>query len=144
MFLVQCEEFKNQPSNSTSCSDNALCLLVLVTCILYWGFQVTSLFSIWGCVLKGCFERGIFWRARSRLKGIEDFNLEHWSQVCHPGLSSVQFITTPPNYNTCSMWNLPVVHPGDPMLALGKDAFISNIGHYTKLSMVRALDMRRD
>ena len=33
-------------------------------------------FSIWGCILKGCFERGIFWRPKSRLKGIEDFNLE--------------------------------------------------------------------
>ena len=66
---------KNQPSNSTSCSDNALRLLVLVAGKLYWGLQVTSSFSIWGCVLKGCFERGIFWRAKLRLKGIEDFNL---------------------------------------------------------------------
>ena len=33
---------KNQPSNSTSCSDNALCLLVLVVGRLYWGLQVTS------------------------------------------------------------------------------------------------------
>jgi hypothetical protein len=39
--------------------------------MLYWGLQVTSSFSICGCVLKGCFERGIFWRAKSRLKGIE-------------------------------------------------------------------------
>ena len=39
--------------------------------------------SIWGCILKGCFERGIFYKAKSHLKGIEDFNLEHlgpWSQ----------------------------------------------------------------
>ena len=69
---------KNQPSNSTSCSDNALHLLVLVTCNLYWGLQVTSSFSIWACILKGCFKRGIFWRAKLRLKGIEDLNLEHW------------------------------------------------------------------
>ena len=34
--------------------------------------------SIWGCDLKGCFERGIFRRPESRLKGIEDFNLEHY------------------------------------------------------------------
>ena len=70
---------KNQPSNSTSCSDNdALRLLVLlVTYRLYWGLQVTSSYSIWSCVVKGCFERGIFWRAKSHLKGIEDFNLEH-------------------------------------------------------------------
>ena len=48
--------------------------------ILYWGLQVPSSFSIWGCILKDCFERCIFWRAISCLKGIEDFNLEHWSQ----------------------------------------------------------------
>ena len=69
---------KNQPSNFISCSDNAVRLLVLVASILYWGLQVTSSFSIWGCVFKGCFERGIFWRAKSCLKGNEDFNLEHW------------------------------------------------------------------
>ena len=62
---VQCEE---------------LCLLILVAGRLYWGLQVTSSFSIWGCILKGCFERDIFWRAKSRLKGIEGFNLEHWQQ----------------------------------------------------------------
>ena len=43
---------KNEPSNSTSCSHNALHLLVLVAGILYWGLQLTSSFSIWGCVLK--------------------------------------------------------------------------------------------
>ena len=53
----------------------------LMAGILYWGHQVKSSFSIWGCILKGCFGRGIFWRAKSRLKGIEDFNLEHWSQL---------------------------------------------------------------
>ena len=72
-------KFKNQPSISTSCNDNALRLLVLVVRKLYWGFQVMSSFSIWGCVFKGCFERGIFWRAKLHLKGIEDFNLKH----CH-------------------------------------------------------------
>ena len=69
---------KNQSSNFISWNDNAVRLLVLVTGILYGGLQMTSSFSIWGCVLKGCFERGIFWRAKSRLKGIEDFNLEQW------------------------------------------------------------------
>ena len=68
----------NQPPNPTSCSDNALRLLVLLTSILYWGLHVMSWFSIWGCVLKGCLERVIFWRAKSCLKGIEDYNLEHW------------------------------------------------------------------
>ena len=33
-----------------------------------------------GCVLKGCFEIGIFWRTKLCLNGIEDFNLE-----CCPG-----------------------------------------------------------
>ena len=69
---------KNQPSNSTSCSDNELRLLALVTDILYQGLQVIFSFSIWGCILKGYFERGIFWRTKLCLKGIEDFNLEHW------------------------------------------------------------------
>jgi hypothetical protein len=79
MFLVQCEEFKiNHLTLGNSCSDNTLRLLVLVVGKIYWGLHVTSSFSIWGCILKGCFERGIFWRAKSRLKGIEDFNLEHW------------------------------------------------------------------
>ena len=40
---------------------------------------MTSSFSSWGCVLKGCFERRVFRRAKLRLKGIEDFNLEHLS-----------------------------------------------------------------
>jgi hypothetical protein len=69
---------ENQPSNSNSCSANALRSLVLVAGILYWGLRVTSSFSNWACILKGCFERGIFWRAKSRMKGIEDFNLEHY------------------------------------------------------------------
>ena len=72
---------ENQPSNSTSCIDNALHLLVLVACRSYRGLQVTSSFSLWSCVLKGCFERGIFGRAKSRSKGIEDSNLERWVQL---------------------------------------------------------------
>ena len=81
---------RNRPSNSTSCSDNALHLLVLMVDILYWRLQVTSSSAIWGCVLKGCFERGKFWRAKSRLKGIEDFNLEHWCWVAPRAASSRQ------------------------------------------------------
>ena len=34
-------------------------------------------FSIWSCVLEGCFERGIFRRANLHLKGIEGFDLGH-------------------------------------------------------------------
>ena len=76
---------KSQPFNSTSCSDNALRLLVLVVGRLHWGLQVMSSFSTWGCVLKGCFGRGIFWRPKLRLKGIEDFNLEHCSNTKYGG-----------------------------------------------------------
>ena len=77
MIPLQCEVLRINSSNSISCSDNVLRLLVLVTGLLYWGLQGMSSFSIWDCVLKGCFERGIFLRAKSHLKGIEDFNLEH-------------------------------------------------------------------
>jgi hypothetical protein len=38
---------KNQPSHSTSCSDNALRFLVLVADTLYWGLQVMSSFLSW-------------------------------------------------------------------------------------------------
>ena len=51
---------KNQPSNSTSCSDNALHSLVLVAGILYWGLHVMSSFSSWRCILKGYFEREVY------------------------------------------------------------------------------------
>ena len=81
MFSVQCEvRIKNQPSNSTSCSGNALRLLVLVAGRLHRGLQVMSTFSIWGCIFKGCFERGMFWRAKPHLKRIEDFHLKDCSQ----------------------------------------------------------------
>jgi hypothetical protein len=63
----------NQPSNSISCSNND------PTLVDSCGGQIvsTTSFSIRSCVLKGCFERGIFSRANSHLKGIDDFNLEH-------------------------------------------------------------------
>ena len=54
---------KNQPSNFTSCSDDALRLLCLVTGILYWGLQAMSSYLIWGCALKGYFEG--HWRLQS-------------------------------------------------------------------------------
>ena len=80
------QKIKNQPSNSTSCSDNTLRLLVLVACILYQGLQVmSSSFSMWGCVLKGCFDRGIFLKAKIAFeRHFEDFNLEHY---CSPHCS---------------------------------------------------------
>ena len=88
---------KNQPSNSTSCSDNALRLLVFVTSKLYRGLQVTSSSSsMWGCVLKGCFERGKFGRATLHLKGIEDFNLEPTGGTCkHSDLNRLCPINLP-------------------------------------------------
>ena len=63
---------KDEPSNSTSYSDNALHMLVLVAGRLYWGLQVTSSF----CNLGLCFEEGLFWE-RYSLKG--QIALEgHW------------------------------------------------------------------
>ena len=90
-FSSKMRSFNNQPSNSTSCSDNALRLLILVVCKLYWRLQVTSSISNWGDDLKGCVERGIFRRAELPLKGIEDFLLKTLV-VCRP---------TPPHTFIC-------------------------------------------
>ena len=60
---------KNRPSNSTSCSDDALRLLALVAGRLHRGLPVMSSFSIWGCILKGYLREVYFegskdvWRA---------------------------------------------------------------------------------
>ena len=62
---------KSQPSNSTSCGDIALRLLVLVTGGLKWRLQVTSSFFNLGL----CFE-GLFWE-RYILKGQIVFE-GHW------------------------------------------------------------------
>ena len=62
---------KIQPSNSTSCSDNALHSLVFVAGRLYWGLQAMSSLSSWGCILKGYFERYI-------LKGQIAFERHDW------------------------------------------------------------------
>ena len=54
--------------------------VVLVMGKLYQGLQVTPSFSNWGFVLKGCFERGVFWRAKITFEG-------HWrlrSWTLHP------------------------------------------------------------
>ena len=40
-----------------------------------------SSFLIWGCVLKGCLREVYFEGPDHVLKGIEDFNLEHWQEV---------------------------------------------------------------
>ena len=105
MFPVQCEELKNQPSNFTSCSDNTLRLMVPLAGRLYWGLQVTSSFSIWGCVLKGYFERGIFWRVKSRLKGIEDF-LQSWTLPGRfLGRDRVKILVLP-SRSACMLWSI--------------------------------------
>ena len=67
-----------------------------------WGLQVTSSISFWGCIWKGCLERGVLWRANSRLKAIEDFNLEHEL----PGLLARTCVRTLPCWE--SMWQYPV------------------------------------
>ena len=54
---------ENQPSNSTSCSDNALHLSILVVGRLYRGLQVTSSFFNLGLRFEG-----LFWE-RYILKG---------------------------------------------------------------------------
>ena len=53
MFPIQCEESRINHLNPKPCSDNTLCLLTLVPSKLYWGLQVTSSFSIWGCHFEG-------------------------------------------------------------------------------------------
>ena len=58
VISVHCEELRI--NHITPLLDNAFHLLVLVAGRLYWGLQVMSSFPIRGCVLKACFERGIF------------------------------------------------------------------------------------
>ena len=77
---------KNQPSNSTSCSDTDVRLLVFVVGRLYCGLEVTASFSIWGCILKGqiTFLRAlkpsilnIAWSLLDTLNGVH--NVFNWS-----------------------------------------------------------------
>ena len=85
MFPVVQWKVNNQSSNSTSCSDNTLRLLVLVASILNRELQVmSSSFSIWDCVLKGCFEREVYfegpnhvWRASKTSTLSTDRNMQH-------------------------------------------------------------------
>ena len=82
MFPIQCEELRiNHLTSLLVMTVSALRLLMLVTCKVYWRLQVTSSFSIRGCIWEGCFGRGIVWRAKSCSKGIEDFNLGTLSQL---------------------------------------------------------------
>ena len=55
-----------------------------------WRFH----FQFWGCILKGYFEKGIIWRAKSRLKGIKDFN--HLKSQCliQDGFNGGEIVTT--------------------------------------------------
>ena len=61
MFPVQCEEIKNQASNSTSCSDRAQRSLVLVADRLYRGLQVTSSFCNLRLRSEGVVLRGVLY-----------------------------------------------------------------------------------
>ena len=52
--------------------------------LLLWAYFIEDFkwclhFQIGGCVLKRCFEGGIFWRAKLLLKGIKDFDLKNWT-----------------------------------------------------------------
>ena len=78
MFPAECEEPRINHLTPL------LVVIVPYACWLLWRvdyieeFKWRLHFAIWGCVWKGYFKRGIIWRAKSHLKGIEDFNLEHW------------------------------------------------------------------
>ena len=54
-FPIQCEELRINHPKSTSCSGNALHLLVLVVGRLCRGLRVMSSFSIWGWIFEGLF-----------------------------------------------------------------------------------------
>jgi hypothetical protein len=58
-------------------SDNALRLLALVVDILYWGLQVMSSFSIWGCILKGYFDRWYILKGQIMFKW--HWRLQSWA-----------------------------------------------------------------
>ena len=123
---------KNQPSTSTSCSDNVLPLLVLVTGTLFWGLQVTYSFSMWGCVeglfgetyiLKGQISFEGHWRLQSwTLDGMPNFKLLKTLQIqrtskihsdCYEGFAvglHLQYIlhTTKTNFDrslTRNLWH---------------------------------------
>ena len=68
---------KNQPSNSTSYSDNALRLLVYVACKYIedfkWRLHFQSGVAFWRVILREVY----FWRPKSRLKGI--LRLQSWT-----------------------------------------------------------------
>ena len=68
MLPIQWNFLSNQPSNSTSCSDNVLRLLVLVVDKLLWGLQVTLRFEglLWErYILKGQIAFEGHWRPPS-------------------------------------------------------------------------------
>ena len=88
---VHCEELRiNHLTPLLVVTMPYTCWLVLVTGRWYWGLQVTSSFSIPGLVLKGCFERGIYWRAKSCLKSIEFLVLNTGLTLLCLGLRRIQ------------------------------------------------------
>ena len=71
---------KNQSSNSTSCSDDALRLSVLVVGRLYWGLQVTSSFCNLGLRFEGLFwKRYIYSESPNRI-----WRLQSWTLMTPP------------------------------------------------------------
>jgi hypothetical protein len=85
MFLVQCEESRINHLTPllVETMPYACWLWWWAYCIedFKWRLHVQSKVAFW----RVFWERGIFWRATSRLKGIEDFNLEHCrSSVTRP------------------------------------------------------------
>ena len=86
MFPGTMWRIKNQPSYSTSCIDNAQRLLVLVPGSVNRGLQVTSSFLIWGCVVEGCFERGIYLEGQIAYEG--HWRLQSWTLLGSSHLDS--------------------------------------------------------
>ena len=70
---------KNQPSNSTSCSDSAVHLLVPVAGILYWGLQVTSSFSNLGLRYTRLFWERFVLKGQIAFEG--HYKLQYWTLV---------------------------------------------------------------
>ena len=68
---------KNQPSNSTSCSDNALRLLVLVAGILHWGLWVYVFFFNSRLCHEGLFLREVYFEGPNHVEGHR--KLQSWT-----------------------------------------------------------------
>ena len=129
MFLVQCEKLRI----------NHLTLLLVVTMpyacwFLWWadyieGFKWSLRFQFgvmfWRVVLT---EVLYIWRAKLRLKGIEDFDLEHWLQVFNLKKSLVQ---------KYPLYSQPFKNKGGPITLLARDEDHENFDNYAILLVKR-------